>query len=217
MSLEASQQASCRTRLESGLKALGLSATEQQIQQWLGFLGLLLKWNRAYNLTALKDPLEMVDRHLIDSLSVAPYLQSKHLIDVGTGPGLPGIPLAIMFPEKQFSLLDSNGKRTRFLQQVKVELGLDNIQIFHGRAEQHQPQQGYGEVLSRAFASLNDMLQWTHHLCTDQGRFLAMKGQYPADEIESIPTAYQVEQVHPLTLPGSDAERHLVIITKTTV
>lgn len=215
MSLTSELKAQCRQKLIQGLDQLHISYTEQQIEQWLNYVGLLHKWNRAYNLTSVRDPLEMVTRHLIDSLSVAPYINADRLIDVGTGPGLPGIPLAIAYPEKNFSLLDSNGKRTRFMQQAKVELGLDNITILQSRVEEHQPEILYQAVLSRAFASLSDMIQWTSHLCDEAGCFMAMKGQYPDEEISDLAKAYHVTQSHQLSLPGSDVERHLVIISKT--
>lgn len=215
MSVEILNLEDCRQRLLAGLDAMGLDSSDSQQQQWLDYLSLLLKWNKAYNLTAVKDPLEMVSRHLLDSLSLTPFLPYRRLIDVGTGPGLPGIPLAIFFPEKSFTLLDSNGKRTRFLQQVKLQLGLDNVEILHCRTEQHRPEVPYEGVLSRAFASITDMLDWTGHLCAPEGRFLAMKGQYPQAEIDQLAEGYRVEKIEILQVPGSDAERHLVIIAKT--
>ncbi len=215
MSLEPVLFDQCRTVLTKGLDQLQIAYTDSQVESWLAYLALLHKWNRAYNLTSVRNPLDMVTRHLLDSLSVAPYIKAQRLIDVGTGPGLPGIPLAIAFPDKQFSLLDSNGKRTRFLQQVKVELKLSNINILQSRVEEHKPDNGYDGVLSRAFASLSDMIQWTSHLCHPDGCFMAMKGQFPDDEINQLPMGYKVAETHPLSLPGSDVERHLVIITTT--
>lgn len=215
MSLTPVLQTQCQEKLIQGLDKLQIRYTEQQVEQWLGYVSLLNKWNSAYNLTSVRDPLEMVTRHLLDSLSIAPYLKVDQLIDVGTGPGLPGIPLAIAYPDKQFSLLDSNGKRARFMQQAKVQLKLSNITIFQSRVEEHQPKKPYQAVLSRAFASLSDMIQWTSHLCDKTGCFMAMKGQYPDEEINDLPKAYRVIESHQLSLPGSDVERHLVIISKT--
>lgn len=215
MSLTPELKSQCRQKLIQGLDQLQISYTEGQIDLWLGYLGLLNKWNRAYNLTSVRDPLEMVTRHLLDSLSVAPYINVDNLIDVGTGPGLPGIPLAIAYPEKSFSLLDSNGKRTRFMQQAKVELKLDNITIVQNRVEEHHPELAYQAVLSRAFASLSDMIKWTSHLCDEAGCFMAMKGHYPDEEISDLPEAYHVSESHQLSLQGSDVERHLLIISKT--
>lgn len=213
MSLSDSTLTTCQQQLESGLKQLSIGYTDQQLSQWLGYLSLLNKWNKAYNLTSVRDPIDMVSRHLLDSLSLVPYVEADQLIDVGTGPGLPGIPLAIAFPEKHFSLLDSNGKRTRFLQQVKVELTLNNIAIYNGRVEDHQPDQPYQAVLSRAFASLEDMINWTSHLCAKEGTFMAMKGQHPTEEIEQLPAGFKVMEINALHVPGSVAERHLVKIT----
>lgn len=213
MSLSASCYQTCEQQLRSGLDQSKIHYSDQQIEQWLGYLGLLNKWNKAYNLTSVRDPIEMVSRHLLDSLSLVPFVEAEQLIDVGTGPGLPGIPLAIAFPEKHFSLLDSNGKRTRFLQQVKLELKLENIAILNGRVEDHQPDVPYQAVLSRAFASLADMINWTSHLCAAGGVFMAMKGQYPEAEINDLPDGFIVTEINPLHVPGSAAERHLVKIS----
>ncbi|MEH6625486.1 MAG: 16S rRNA (guanine(527)-N(7))-methyltransferase RsmG [Motiliproteus sp.] len=214
MNIDGSLLTQCREILCIGIKRLGFELNETQIQNLLDYLQLLHKWNRAYNLTAVRDPLQMVERHLLDSLSVGQHLESNRIIDVGTGPGLPGIPLAILYPQKQFALLDSNGKRTRFLQQVVIELGLKNVSIHHGRVESHQVPMLYDEVISRAFASLQDMLTWTDCVCAQGGRFLAMKGQYPKDELAVLPDAFRLVAGHRLTVPGSDAERHLLIIER---
>ncbi|WP_210397924.1 16S rRNA (guanine(527)-N(7))-methyltransferase RsmG [Motiliproteus sediminis] len=202
-----------RTTLERGLNAMGLALDNARIEQLLGYLALLHKWNRAYNLTAIRDPRQMVSRHLLDSLSIAGYLQGARVIDVGSGPGLPGIPLAIIQPQRSFTLLDSNGKKTRFQQQAKLELGLTNLDIVGGRAESCVAEP-FDEVVSRAFASLEDMLRWTDHLCAEQGRFLAMKGQYPEEELNALPPGVRLQAAHRLLVPDTDGERHLLILER---
>ncbi len=201
-------------RLRQGVKTLGLTLNDRQISQLLAYLELLQKWNRAYNLTAIRDPLQMVTLHLLDSLSIVPFIDGNRIIDVGTGPGLPGIPLAICYPQKQFTLLDSNGKKTRFLQQVRQELALENIEVINGRVEQHAAGAGYEIVISRAFASLADMLHWCGDICSEEGAFLAMKGVYPQEEIASMPKGFVLDTSHALRVPGCDAQRHLIVIQR---
>lgn len=205
-------QARLSELLEAGCEELGLTPNEQQIESWLSYLALLQQWNKAFNLTAVRDPREMVTRHLLDSLSVASHVSGERLIDVGTGAGLPGVPLAILYPEKQIDLLDSNGKKTRFLFQVKTSLGLDNIVIHHQRVMDFRPQSGFDLVLSRAFASLRDMVTACGHLVTPGGRFLAMKGLCPADEIAAMGDLCQVLEVDPVTVPGLSEARHIVML-----
>lgn len=200
-----------RATLESQLTAIGVEASETQLERLLAYLALLVKWNKAYNLTAVRDPREMITRHLTDSLSILPWIADGRLIDVGSGPGLPGIPLAIMRPELDVTTLDSNGKKTRFQNQVKMELGIDNLQVIHGRVEQCQSGP-FDQIVSRAFASLSDMLEWTGHLCSEQGVFLAMKGLYPEAELEQLPPGFQLNSSHRLELPATDGERHLLIL-----
>ena len=205
-----------KTILLRGAKAIDVNLSEQQIELLLGYLALFAKWNKTYNLSAVRDSKQMVVRHLLDSLTVVPYVQSytkQHVIDVGTGGGLPGIVLAIMFPEKQFTLLDSNGKKTRFLFQVKTQLKLDNVQVENCRVESHQPGQPYSAVISRAFASLKDMVDGCHHLLAEDGLFLAMKGLYPTDELSALEKRYKVSDSHQLHVPGDDGERHLLVLT----
>jgi 16S rRNA (guanine527-N7)-methyltransferase len=191
--------------------AMGIELTQQQADQLMAYLALLLKWNKAYNLTAVRDPAQMVDRHLIDSLSVLPHVQGPRLIDVGSGPGLPGIPLAICRPDIAVTTLDSNGKKTRFQQQVKAELGLDNLEVINARAESCD-RPPFDQVISRAFASLEAMLHWTAHLCREDGVFLAMKGLYPDDELQALPPGVELKSSHPLRVPGSEGARHLLIL-----
>jgi len=205
-----------KIQLSNGLAAMQLSLPEATQAALITYVELLDKWNKAYNLTAIRDPKEMIPLHILDSLAISPYLYGSRLIDVGTGPGLPGIPLALAHPDKQFVLLDSNGKKTRFLTQVQLTLGLKNITIIQARAEAYKPDQLFDSVISRAFASLTDMLKMTYHLCAPTGRFLAMKGQYPESEINSLPPDFKVESVHALTIPGITAQRHLVVIEKST-
>lgn len=198
--------------LRAGVKQLGVDLNEQQVTLLLRYLALFQQWNRAYNLSAIRDPADMVRLHLLDSLSIAPHLSGERLLDVGTGAGLPGIPLAIAFPDKHFTLLDSAGKKTRFLFQVKQELGLANVVIENRRAESFRPTELYEGVISRAFASLQDMTRYCHHLLLDGGRFWAMKGITPYDEIEDIAEGYTVEQCHNLQIPGLDAQRCLLVL-----
>ncbi|OJS98761.1 MULTISPECIES: 16S rRNA (guanine(527)-N(7))-methyltransferase RsmG [Marinobacter] len=201
-------------QLSDGLAAMNLSLSEGQQQQLLAFLALLNKWNKAYNLTAVRDERVMVSRQLLDSLSILPWVTTDHLLDVGAGGGLPGIPLAIVFPEKRFTLLDSNGKKTRFLNQCVLELGLGNVEVIHGRAEDCQPDQPFTQISSRAFTALENLVTWCGQLLASEGEFLAMKGQYPDDEVAALPAGWQVESSHSLKVPGADGERHLLIVTR---
>ena len=201
-------------RLIEGAEQLGVQLTDAQASQLLSYLTLLNKWNKAYNLTAVRHPEEMLYRHLLDSLSVVTWVKGKRIIDVGTGPGLPGIPLAILFPETHFTLLDSNGKKTRFLTQCKLEMGLDNITVVHGRVEEFKPDTPFEQVISRAFSAIENMVNWCGHLVDDKGRFLAMKGLFPEEELTSLPEGYKVEESHSLDVPGCEGERHLIIIRK---
>jgi 16S rRNA (guanine527-N7)-methyltransferase len=200
-----------RALLVQQIAAMDLTLSESQIDQLMTYLGLLLKWNKAYNLTAVRDPSEMVSRHLVDSLSILPYVKGPRLIDVGSGPGLPGIPLAICRPDLQVTTLDSNGKKTRFQNQVKVELGLHNLTVINGRAEQ-QEIEPFDEVISRAFASMQDMIKWTEQLCRPAGVFLAMKGIYPDDELAELPTGIELKNSYRLNVPGTQGARHLMVL-----
>ncbi|QQD22752.1 16S rRNA (guanine(527)-N(7))-methyltransferase RsmG [Oceanospirillaceae bacterium ASx5O] len=198
-------------QIAQGAAQLAIALTEDQLQSLTQYLQLLHKWNGAYNLTAIREPERMVPLHLLDSLAVHPYVQeAQNIIDVGTGPGLPGMVLAIMNPHKTFTLLDSNGKKTRFLFQARTALGLDNVTIVNDRVEAYHPANPFDMIVSRAFASLADMTHWCQHLRAPQGCFLAMKGQYPADEITAIEQHFRVAASWPLQVPGVDAERHLL-------
>ncbi|WP_127959919.1 16S rRNA (guanine(527)-N(7))-methyltransferase RsmG [Serratia microhaemolytica] len=200
-------------KLDLLLSEAGIVLGQQQKQQLLGYVMLLDKWNRAYNLTSVRDPLQMLVRHIMDSIVVNQHLQGSRFIDVGTGPGLPGIPLAIVRPEAHFTLLDSLGKRVRFLRQVQHELALDNIEPVQSRVEVFTPQERFDGVISRAFASLQDMLSWCHHLPkVEQGRFYALKGVSPQQELAELPADVFLEALIPLQVPELDAERHLVVL-----
>lgn len=200
-------------QLDTLLAQAGISLTDQQKQQLLGYVGLLDKWNKAYNLTSVRDPKEMLVRHILDSIVVNPFLQGNRFIDVGTGPGLPGIPLAIVRPESHFTLLDSLGKRVRFLRQVQHELKLTNIEPVQSRVEEFLPEPPFDGVISRAFASLQDMLSWCHHLPkAESGRFYALKGVRPDDELSQLPNGVELVSVERLHVPTLDGERHLVIL-----
>ncbi|AQQ69671.1 16S rRNA (guanine(527)-N(7))-methyltransferase RsmG [Microbulbifer agarilyticus] len=208
-----------RPRLQQAADQLQLALTGEQQDKLLAYLDLFARWNAAYNLSAVRDPAEMLERHIIDSLSVvnlcgiSPADQTP-LIDVGSGGGLPGIPLAIIHPERPISLLDSNGKKSRFQFQVASQLKLANINVVNQRVEAYQPEKHYAGVVSRAFASLQDMVQGSEHLLAPTGRFYAMKGKIPEDELSALPKGIKVEQVHPLRVPGCDAERHLIVLVR---
>lgn len=202
---------SCKKTLLTGLEALNISLAEHKIAQLLAFVQLLEKWNKAYNLTAIRNKEAMIGLHLLDSLAVSPYIQGPKIIDIGTGAGLPGIPLAIYYPDMHFTLLDSNAKKTRFVQQAILELGLKNISVCHTRVEQYQPEQNFDTVITRAFASLPDILQLTTRLLSDSGILLAMKGQ--ATDVPEIENAQTT--IIPIQVPDVDAERCLVKIQLT--
>jgi len=200
-----------------GARELGIELSERQQQQLLAYLALLIKWNKAYNLTAVRDPDEMVSRHLLDSLSVVPFVAEggTRWLDVGSGGGMPGVPLAIMFPERAFTLLDSNGKKTRFLTQVKLELGLANLEVIHSRVEQYRPDSPFDGISSRAFSALQDFAAWTRHLGGVETRWLAMKGVQPDDELQALPADFRLEACHVLKVPGCQGQRHLLILRRT--
>jgi 16S rRNA (guanine527-N7)-methyltransferase len=176
------------------------------------YLELLQRWNRVFNLTAIRDPNEMVILHILDSLAINPYLHGQRIIDVGTGAGLPGIPLALVNPDKHFVLLDSNSKKTRFLIQAITDLNIKNIEVIHSRCEDFQPQQNFDSIISRAFASLEVMLATTRHLIAHQGQFLAMKGVYPHSEIADLSEDFKIVAVENLKINGLGAQRCLVKI-----
>lgn len=204
-------------QLTDGISQLGLSVNDEQLTKLMSYLQHLLKWNQAYNLTALKTAQQMVSLHLLDSLAIIPYLSKTNaasLLDVGTGAGLPGVVLAIMFPHWRIALLDSNGKKMRFLFQVKSSLKLDNVELVNERVESYHAQ-AFELISSRAFASITNMVSGCQHLLTESGYFVAMKGQYPEQElneaIEQNPSL-ELEQNYKIELPNEDAQRHLLML-----
>lgn len=200
--------------LADGLAAKEIGLSQETQQKLLGYLVLLAKWNKVHNLTAVRDPEEMVKLHLLDSLAVLPHLRSGNLLDVGSGAGLPGIPIALARPELKVTVLDSSHKKATFLRQAKGELGLDNLDVVCARVEEYQPEQKFDQVISRAFSDIAEFVKLTAHLRSADGVWLAMKGVYPFDELAQLKDL-SVEVV-PLTVSGLDAQRHLVILKATT-
>ena len=210
---------SSRELLEGGLEQMGLALNENVQNNLLRYVALLDKWNKVYNLTAVREPERMIGLHILDSLSVLPHvLGAESVLDVGTGGGLPGLPLAIAglatAPGMRITMLDTTAKKTTFVRQVISELGLGNALVVTERVEKYQAPQYFDVVISRAFAELKDFVEGAGHLCADQGRMLAMKGVHPYDEIARLPIGFIVEAVIPLQVPQVDAQRHLVVIKK---
>lgn len=201
--------------LSAGVASLGLPVSEEQIEKMLAYLALLVKWNSVYNLTSIRDPQDMVKQHLLDSLSaVHAFTQAKNVLDVGSGGGLPGIILAIVFPSTSISMIDTVNKKTAFLTQVKAELKLKNVTVYTGRVELLKVETKFDVITSRAFSELNNFVNWSCHLLQDGGRFLAMKGVSPDQEIERLPEGWEVENIEALRVPSLNVERHLVVIRK---
>lgn len=204
-------------KLRTGIADLGLVLSDEQVALLLAYLDELNRWNKAYNLTAIRDPEQMLYLHLLDSLAILPLLRGEQFVDVGCGPGIPSIPLAIAAPNKTFQLIDSNGKKMRFVFQTRVKLGLANVTEKQCRVEQFLlgrdgPADGYCGVISRAFTSLPDMVDKCGHLPSATGHFFAMKGKLPTDELSQLPKNYKVVHCHELQVPGVEGERHLVDI-----
>jgi 16S rRNA (guanine527-N7)-methyltransferase len=192
-----------------------LVVSQEKIDQLILYVELLNKWNKAYNLTSVRNPKDMLIKHIMDSLMVGDVLTGKDFIDVGTGPGLPGIPLAILFPERNFVLLDSLGKRITFLRQVVFQLKLTNVTPVKSRVEDFQGEHKFDGVLSRAFSSLNDMVKWCQHLISEEkGQFFALKGQYPHDEIAQLPVHIELLESHEIIVPDLVGERHVLVLKK---
>jgi 16S rRNA (guanine527-N7)-methyltransferase len=201
--------------LADGIKALSLDLDDRQHTQLLDYLALLFKWNSVYNLTSVRDPLQMVTHHLLDSLAAVPaFAQAANVLDVGAGGGLPGIVLAIARPGMQVSLIDTVHKKTAFLKQVKAELELANVTVYTDKVQQLRVEQPFDVITSRAFADLSDFVNWSGHLLAAGGKFIALKGVAPPDEQERLPAEWKVSQLQALQVPGLNAERHLVFIEK---
>nr|WP_314765288.1 16S rRNA (guanine(527)-N(7))-methyltransferase RsmG [uncultured Neisseria sp.] len=203
-----------RQKLQSGLKEMGLDLSGEQQDKLLAYVEMLKKWNKTYNLTALRDESQIISHHLLDSLTLPPYLEgAQTMLDVGSGGGQPGIPAAVCRPDLQITLLDANTKKTSFLQQAAIELELENVRVVSGRVEAVQGLRA-DVITSRAFAELADFVNWTAHLLQDGGRWAAMKGVYPAAEIDRLPDSVCVEHVDKIRVPQLNAERHMVILRK---
>ncbi|GAB3023531.1 MULTISPECIES: 16S rRNA (guanine(527)-N(7))-methyltransferase RsmG [Oleiagrimonas] len=205
-------RATLQTRLDQGLAALGQTLAEDVRARLVDYVELLARWNAAYNLTAVRDPQDMVTRHLLDSLAIAPFVTGTTLADVGSGAGLPGLVLAIIAPERAVTLIDTNGKKSRFQREAVRSLRLDNVEVIHARVEQVEGT--FDCVTARAFASLGDMLTWGGHLLAANGRWLAMKGRRPDDELTALPDGFRLEREHEVTVPGLDAERRLLVLAR---
>ena len=210
--------------LEAGIESLGLNLRPSQHQKLLAYLALLSKWNKVYNLTAVRDPAQMLTHHLLDSLAaVTAFTGAQRVLDVGAGGGLPGMILAIwaaeVQPEMQIAMIDTVHKKTAFLTQAKAELQLSNITVYTARVEQLQlqqlpKQQAFNVITSRAFAELNDFINWSQHLLAQDGHYIAMKGLVPEEEIKRLPDGWKVREIRPLAVPQLQAERHLIFIER---
>lgn len=205
-----------RRSLAEGVQSLGLAVPAAARDGMLAFRDLLVRWNRVHNLTAVRDPRQMIARHLLDSLAVAPYLVGSRCLDVGSGAGLPGIPLALAEPERQFTLLDSRAKRTRFLRQAVIELELGNVEVVHSRVEVFHPPTLYDTVVSRAFARLTEFIRVAGPLCAPSGELLAMKGAWDNAEAPALPGPWRIEGAVRLRVPGLRGERHLIKVKRET-
>lgn len=205
-----SARAVLQARLEQGIASLGLTLPADAVSRLLDYQALLQRWNATYNLTAVRDPDGMITRHLLDSLAILPFVHGANLVDLGTGPGLPGLVLAMAAPGREILLVDSNGKKVRFLREAIRTLRLEGVQAVQQRVEDVQGR--FACVTARAFATLGAMLEWGGHLLAPDGAWLAMKGQLTPDELAGVPAAFEVREVHALAVPGLDAERHLIVL-----
>lgn len=202
-------------RINRAASEIGLDLSEKQNTALIQYVELLARWNSTYNLTAVRDPSEMLDRHIIDSLSVVPFVDAATVMDVGTGPGLPGIPLAVMYPEKFFVLLDSNIKKTRFLTQASITLGLSNVEVIHERIENLIGKREFPLIISRAFTAAHNFARLCGPCLAKDGKLLAMKGSEAENEAAELPDGYRSKEIIKLSVPGCEAQRHLIIIEKT--
>ncbi len=201
-------------QLIKGLEAAGLKYPPSLRQKIIVYIALMIKWNRSFNLTSVRQPKDIIPRHILDSLSILPFLTGKRVLDVGSGAGLPGIPLSIFSPEHHFVLIDSRNKKTRFLLQARQALNLNNVEVINQCVEDYQAEAPFDCIMARAFSDVPTLLQKTEHLSTRGTRFLIMKGAYPRAELVDLPTGFTVQEVKPLMVPGLQAERHVVIVTR---
>jgi 16S rRNA (guanine527-N7)-methyltransferase len=201
--------------LAEGIAEMGLAVSPAQQEKLMDYLALMFKWNSVYNLTSLRDPMQMVTHHLLDSLAAVPaFADAKNVLDVGSGGGLPGIVLATVRPDMKVSMIDTVHKKTAFLTQVKADLGLANVTVYTMRVEQLEASDKFDVITSRAFADLSDFVNWSSHLLAEGGRYIALKGVAPQEEQQRLPEAWRVTKVEPLQVPRLGAERHLVFIEK---
>lgn len=203
-----------QSEIERGLSALDLAEPAGLGERLFAYLELLVKWNAAYNLTAVRDPGDMVTRHLMDSLAVLAFVGQERVLDVGTGAGLPGLVLAMAHPAQSYVLLDSSGKKTRFVEHAAARLGIENVAVVKARAEEHEDDDGFGVVLSRAFSTVGDFVRVAGHLARPEGRLLAMKGALPESELEDLPAGWRLQAAHRLTVPGLHERRHLLELSR---
>jgi 16S rRNA (guanine527-N7)-methyltransferase len=200
--------------LKSGAEQLGVPLSDDAARKMLRVLDELDEWNQKMNLTAIRERPQQLTKHLLDSLSIVKHLHGSRVIDIGTGAGFPGLPLAIALPEMHFTLLDSTAKKLKFIDHVCALLAIENVETVHSRAEAFQPKYRYDVVISRAVGAVDTFVKWTGHLCVGGGRLLAMKGRYPTDELTTLPSGWKLAAVHRLSVPGLDEERHLVEICR---
>jgi 16S rRNA (guanine527-N7)-methyltransferase len=199
-------------QLAQGIAESGMQISAATQAKLVAYLALIAKWNRVHNLTAVREEAKMVSVHALDSLAIVPHLHAKSVVDVGSGAGLPGIPLALMWPQSRIVLLDSNHKKTAFLRQAVIELELKNVEVVCERVEQWQPAEGFDLVISRAFADLREFLTLAGGLCNPDGLVAAMKGVYPCEELAQLPATFKLHGILPIKVPGLNAERHLVLL-----
>ena len=200
--------------LQSAASQFGLELSAHDEQRLLRLLDELDDWNQRMNLTAIRERSQQITKHLLDSLSIQPFVRGERVLDVGTGAGFPGLPLAIVNPHRHFTLLDSTGKKLKFIEHAANVLGILNVTTVHARAESYRPVERFDTVVSRAVGPVDRFVKWTGHLCVGGGRLLAMKGRYPTDELKSLPNGWKLAAVHRLVIPGLDEERHLVEICR---
>lgn len=196
--------------LKQAAQTFGLDLNDAQVTALERMLAELNDWNQRVNLTAIRDPAQQLSKHLLDSLSIHPFLRGMRIADIGTGAGFPGLPLALVNPDKRFVLIDSVNKKLRFVEHAAQRMGLVNVEIVHTRAETYRPSHRFDCVVSRAVGSLENFVKWCGHLCANEGRLLAMKGRYPADELKQVPNGWKAVAVHTLEVPMLDEQRHLV-------